>query len=289
MIYLIDGHNLIGQMPDISLSDVDDEMQLLRRLENWSAGSGERKLHVVFDSGRKGSGQASSESSKHIKVEYVRRGVTADTRILQILRNAKNVKQYVLVTSDREVKFHAAQYRIMTITSAAFVRQMIADRKADLLAGQEPKPKPKAQQEPINKPQLSEEQVENWLQLFENAPKPAARPQTKQQKPVRYRYDADGNPLPTPEEIRQREAVEAARYIRPVTEQAQGDDTLTNAELSEWMTLFSDAPKPARGNGPTSPRPQKPKKEPKVTLKQKQSDSPLSQDDLELWLKMFGD
>lgn len=289
MIYLIDGHNLIGKMPDISLADADDEEKLLNHLYNWAAGSRQRRLHIIFDAG-KFSGQASSKSEGNLRVEFVKHGRTADSRLIQIIKEAKNPKEHILVTSDREIIFVARQRRMTQMSSAAFVRQMIEDKKSDMLAAREPVRK----QEIINKPQLSEDQVENWLKLFENAPKPAPR-QKPTPKKVAFQYDEAGNPLPTPEDIREREAEEAAKYVRPADELKTSGEALTNAELNEWMTLFADAPKPEGSdsrNRPITPTRQKSgkiKREPTVNANQKQSDSPISQDDLELWLKMFGD
>ena len=37
MNYLIDGHNLIGQLPDISLDDPNDEALLVQKLSGFCA------------------------------------------------------------------------------------------------------------------------------------------------------------------------------------------------------------------------------------------------------------
>jgi len=50
MEWLIDGHNVIGQMPDIGLDDPDDEQKLLWRLRRYRARTG-RRIVVVFDPG----------------------------------------------------------------------------------------------------------------------------------------------------------------------------------------------------------------------------------------------
>ncbi len=51
MSFIIDGHNLIGVMPDINLADPDDEHRLLARLRAYRARSGGPSLIVFFDSG----------------------------------------------------------------------------------------------------------------------------------------------------------------------------------------------------------------------------------------------
>ena len=52
MQWLIDGHNLIGQMPNLRLDDPDDEAKLLQYLRNFRARTGHR-ITVVFDAATK--------------------------------------------------------------------------------------------------------------------------------------------------------------------------------------------------------------------------------------------
>ena len=37
MFYLIDGHNLIGQLADIDLDDPNDESLLVQKLNGWTS------------------------------------------------------------------------------------------------------------------------------------------------------------------------------------------------------------------------------------------------------------
>ena len=50
MAIMIDGHNLIGKIPGLSLDDPDDEEKLLVRLRAYRARTGKR-LVVYFDPG----------------------------------------------------------------------------------------------------------------------------------------------------------------------------------------------------------------------------------------------
>ena len=50
MPILIDGHNLIGRLPGISLADADDEQALVRLLLSYRARTG-KAITVVFDPG----------------------------------------------------------------------------------------------------------------------------------------------------------------------------------------------------------------------------------------------
>ncbi len=60
MPLLIDGHNLIGHSPDLSLSDPNDEAKLIARLRRYVART-DRQVTVVFDTNP--TGRASSRSS----------------------------------------------------------------------------------------------------------------------------------------------------------------------------------------------------------------------------------
>ena len=53
MAYLIDGHNLIGQLPDLSLNDPNDEAKLVQKLIGFAARQ-QKRVVVVFDSGLPG-------------------------------------------------------------------------------------------------------------------------------------------------------------------------------------------------------------------------------------------
>lgn len=46
MQYWIDGHNLIGKIPDLDLSDPDDEAKLARQIKQWA--SRDRRRHVTL-------------------------------------------------------------------------------------------------------------------------------------------------------------------------------------------------------------------------------------------------
>lgn len=50
MPLLVDGHNLIGQMPGLKLSDEDDEGELVMLLRRYSTAKRSRQVVVVFDS-----------------------------------------------------------------------------------------------------------------------------------------------------------------------------------------------------------------------------------------------
>ncbi|MGD9375749.1 MAG: NYN domain-containing protein, partial [Anaerolineae bacterium] len=48
MPILIDGHNLVGKLPVLSLQDPDDEQKLIELLRSYQARTG-KEVIVVFD------------------------------------------------------------------------------------------------------------------------------------------------------------------------------------------------------------------------------------------------
>lgn len=108
MAYIIDGHNLIGVLPDISLSQPDDEARLIEQLLSYRArGAGE--MIVFFDSNplsandhARGAGRA-IPNRPGLEVHYAARGKTADDSIVDFLRASRQPGQYAVVTNDLEL------------------------------------------------------------------------------------------------------------------------------------------------------------------------------------------
>lgn len=148
MLVLIDGHNLIGKLSDISLSDHDDETQLLFKLRQYRARTG-RSLFVFFDSG---GGFKLGEKKKHggITVQYAPSGKIADQLIIKRLRKAKNPRELMVVTSDRAIQRVARQVEARVVSSSDFAVTLNTTRQ------------PKASQEP----NLSDAEIDEWLSIF---------------------------------------------------------------------------------------------------------------------------
>ncbi len=104
MALIIDGHNLIGVLPDIQLNEPTDEARLLARLRAYRAFSGQ-DLIVFFDSGDlpQPEGRAADWSSPGVSVHFARPGQTADDAIVAFLRNRPQPGQYAVVTNDVEL------------------------------------------------------------------------------------------------------------------------------------------------------------------------------------------
>src|SRR5512139_530840 len=85
--YLIDGHNLIAQMPDLTLDDPNDEVKLVLRLRQF-AGRKKQSITVVFDHGIPG-GWSSQLSTGPVKVIFAGSHSNADRIIMERIREAK--------------------------------------------------------------------------------------------------------------------------------------------------------------------------------------------------------
>jgi predicted RNA-binding protein with PIN domain len=152
MPYLIDGHNLISYLPDISLDDPDDEGKLVTKLKGFAARV-RKKIIVVFDNGLPG---GESKMSNHsVKVIFASsKRTNADNVIKERIRAQKNPVTWTVVSSDHEVLNVAKQHRMKAMPCPEF---------ATLLR----RPvRPKTDPSEATNPYLSPEEVDEWMQLF---------------------------------------------------------------------------------------------------------------------------
>jgi len=118
MQYLIDGHNLIPKVPGLSLSDPDDEEQLIERLQGWARGS-KHNVKVFFD--RAPQGWAGTRHGGPVTAIFVRDGKTADSAIMDELAKLKSAARNVsVVSSDRMVQAAARAAHAKIIKSEDF-------------------------------------------------------------------------------------------------------------------------------------------------------------------------
>ncbi len=254
MHYLIDGHNLIGKMPDISLSDPDDEVQLVLRLRSWTAVSKKRQVTVYFDGGVPG-GKNVKLSTSQVRVVFASLGRSADALIISQINQAQNPPEYLLITSDQEIIKAADGRKMKHLRSEKFTAH---------LSQQWDDTRPGAtitDDDPV----LSEAEVQDWLAAFGPVDKMAIRNRAKPIPPNRQ---------PAKIEAEEEETIEPASNNREAPE-------MSERELKEWLELFGSAPKP-------QPQPQakkKKKKETAVSPKRKKAPNPhnLKKEDLAVW------
>ena len=161
MRYLIDGHNLIAKMPDISLEDPDDEAKLVIRLRSWTAAGNNRKVSLFFDGGLPG-GQEAYLSSTSVNVIFATAGTTADDLMIYRIRRVPNPAEFKVVTSDIEVKRAADMYKIKTISANAFASQLNQET-GHKYGGQNDD---KTTEDANRESPLNDQEIAEWLEIF---------------------------------------------------------------------------------------------------------------------------
>jgi hypothetical protein len=147
--YLIDGHNLIGRIPDLSLSDPNDEAKLVDRLRRYMARKGQR-CTVIFDRGLPG-GPSRDLSTPSVKVVFAHGGTTADAIILERIREARNPGGLIIISADQEIIKAAERRKVRVIRPGDFAAAL-----DDLGVPDERDPNP----------HLTADEIEAWLRLF---------------------------------------------------------------------------------------------------------------------------
>jgi predicted RNA-binding protein with PIN domain len=152
MPFLIDGHNLIGRLPDLHLDDPDDEAKLVARLRTFCARTGKR-VTVVFDYGLPG-GYSRELSGGSVEVVFAPAGRTADGILCERVRSARDARGLTVVTSDNQVIAVARARQARIVRSEEFAAQLSRPRVVE-----------KTRTE--GDVRLSEKEVEEWLRVFE--------------------------------------------------------------------------------------------------------------------------
>jgi predicted RNA-binding protein with PIN domain len=148
--FLIDGHNLIGRMDDISLDDPDDEAQLVDRLHHYAL-AGRHHVTVIFDSGSPGDTPVLSRGP--VEVVFAPAGRTADQLIIRRLPRIHDRQAWLVVTSDHEILAAASARHLRTEHSEVFAARLQAP------------PTGPASPDPRQLPP-SDDEVEMWLRQF---------------------------------------------------------------------------------------------------------------------------
>lgn len=164
MTYLIDGHNLVPHVPGMSLQHLDDEEQLIARLQQFCLRQ-RRKVVVFFD--RATPGGAGKRVRGQVEAHFVREGIPADQAIISHLRRqGKGAANWTVVTSDRTVAAEARALRAGVMPSEAFAR-LLLQLQMEEPAGDKPEASP------------SEREVEEWMEIFRRNPQGGGRPGDK--------------------------------------------------------------------------------------------------------------
>jgi predicted RNA-binding protein with PIN domain len=218
MHYLIDGHNLIAQVPDISLDDPNDEIKLVLRLQSWAARRRQRRITVIFDGGLPG-GKSLRFSNASVKVLFASVGQTADTLLIKRIRRVKNPPEYTLVSNDREIVAAAEERRMPHLRSEAFAAELSDEARSAAKARTETP-------DDADDPHVSEDEVAEWLALF------GPVPETTTVNPERSTKVSKGRPK-KPKKKKRTPSGDLRSAKR-------SDGKLSADEVDEWLDLFGN-------------------------------------------------
>jgi hypothetical protein len=160
MKWLIDGHNLIGQMPNLRLDDPDDEAKLVELLRGFQVRTG-HQVTVVFDAGPSYHPTVTKKSGG-VTVQFAPSGQTADQVIARRLRRVKNPQEVVVVSSDRTVQQAARQAQVRVLPTREFGQQLQPSSVEAVEDDRGSRVEVK----------LSADEVDEWLKFFKKQGKP---------------------------------------------------------------------------------------------------------------------
>lgn len=238
MPYLIDGHNLIGQLSDISLDDPNDEALLVQKLIGFMART-KKTCVVVFDYGLPGG--TSRMSTRAVQVVFASQRSTADRVMIERIGKIPNPVDWTVISSDNDVLAAARARRMQVLRSAEFATLMQSPPKPDVDIG-----------EAMNV-YVSPEEVAEWLKVF----------------------GSDEEPPPTRiNEYSTRPPVEHTERRRGKVKKTAEKDSKNNLSVDQWMKFFQAESKEAI-SAPTSRAKQPPASNPSLKQQPVKSDKSL--------------
>ena len=251
MPYLIDGHNLIGQLRSIRLSDPDDEAKLVELLGRFAM---RRNLRVVvfFDQGQPGQ---ALHGRGGVAVKFARSPSDADARIIRQLRRFQSPREWILVSNDRAIIAVAEEVGTRVIRASEFAQTL-----EELNAAAEFDAERAAAHAFVRSDHVSE-----WLEMFGIDDEEAAKPIDLQRKPqsrqplktkkpnpnsaTRVQPELDttppsNNPVPREADGRVRRSRGGPHPISSEGERLHKPPPPVHPdEIDEWMRFFGDTEK----------------------------------------------
>ena len=154
MSILIDGHNLIGQSPDLTLADPDDEARLVQRLKVYRS-IVRKPITVIFDSGASYV-PPHKLSGGGVEVVFADLRSSADKLIISRIEHCTAPRELLVVSSDHEIQVTARVRGTRVMSAQDFAAEMSKTHG----------PKHKKRRRPPPEPGLSAREVTEWLALF---------------------------------------------------------------------------------------------------------------------------
>jgi predicted RNA-binding protein with PIN domain len=152
MPYLIDGNNLLGTVKSLDLNAPGARESLTTLLSRYRSAKG-NAITVVYD-GPPPAGMRDDIHMGKLRVIYAGPKSDADSVIKRIVREAKNPKSYIVVSTDKQVFSYCKWAGAEAIKCDIFFNDM-QKVFAQL---------PDSKSAPKNK--LSENEVDDWLDYF---------------------------------------------------------------------------------------------------------------------------
>ena len=153
MPYIIDGHNLIPKIPGVNLGDIDDEVQLIKMLQDFCR-KRRTRVEVYFDNAPPG--EARIQKHGQVSAHFIHQGRTADDAIRSRLNKlGKAARNWTVVSSDRQVAATAREAGAKVFSADEFSNDQLSNPTVQEIT-------------PENDPELSlnPEAVEDWMRLF---------------------------------------------------------------------------------------------------------------------------
>jgi uncharacterized protein len=150
---LIDGHNLIGRMPNIQLSDADDEAQLVMMLRRYATKRRGRKVIVVFDDGVYG--HPDNLNGYGVEVHFAKSPRDADSELIRRIKAIKRRDEWQVVSSDNAVAGEARARNIPVISADQFARLLTKIHEPLVTMREKRNDRP-----------LSKAEVKEWMEFF---------------------------------------------------------------------------------------------------------------------------
>ena len=152
MRYLIDGHNLIPKIKNLSLQDVDDEEKLISLLNRFST-KARAQVEVYFDNAPADS--ARSVKIGAIKVHFIKSGSSADAALIDRMRRMGTFQKGIsIVSSDHVIQNEARRMKFKVIPAGEFALKMENELS-------------RSRKNITKDPGLNTGEIEEWLKLFD--------------------------------------------------------------------------------------------------------------------------
>jgi hypothetical protein len=169
-LYLIDGHNLISKIVGMNISNPDDEVRLVEMLQVFSR-IRRQKVEVYFHGAL--TGQTGTHTFGVIRAHYFPKGQIAADAIGQRLEKlGPQARETLVISSDRRVQAETRAHATPFLDSALFARELLAVPHSPAEPEEPPAPvkKPTPSNPPAqdtkNQPNLSSDELSEWMTLF---------------------------------------------------------------------------------------------------------------------------